>query len=251
MNAKHLLVGNWKMNLGPQQGRDLAVKLREYGTGLSRTEMWVAPPAVSIPAVAEALKGAPIRVGAQNAYWEDSGAFTGELAVPMLQEAGASFVIIGHSERRHVFGEQNDLVIQRGLRLLARGCTVIFCVGEKLEERESSRTNQVLEEQLLPVVSQMQLSQLKDLIIAYEPVWAIGTGKVATNKEIEEAHGFIDELCRGKLQGQSAPILYGGSVKPDNFAGIIQVPRVAGALVGGASIKFESFRDLAAIAEKA
>jgi len=171
--------------------------------------------------------------------------------VPMLEETGASFAITGHSERRHVFGESNDLVSRRTLGLLARGFTVIHCIGEQLEEREAGRTNDVLQEQLQPILDGMDHSRLDKLVIAYEPVWAIGTGKVATNVEIEEAHSFIASLCEKKLAGKCPPILYGGSVKPDNFAGIIRVPRVSGALVGGASIKFESFRDLIAIAEEA
>lgn len=250
MNSKKLVVGNWKMNLVPKEAKELVTQIANaYNNNLKKAEVWVTPPALDIPAVAEVLNGTTIRYGSQNAYFEDSGAFTGELSIPMLSEVGASFAIVGHSERRHIFGESNEQVAQRAVGLLKKSFTTILCVGEMLPDREAGRTNAVLETQLTPVLNNIDASLLTNLVIAYEPVWAIGTGKVATIKEIEDAHAFIDQTCRKALK-ECPPILYGGSVKPNNFAEIIAVPRVSGALVGGASLSFEPFKALIDIAEQ-
>lgn len=167
----------------------------------------------------------------------------------MLREAGCSFCLTGHSERRHILGESNDLVVKRTLGVVAAGFTVIFCIGEKLDERESGRTNQVLESQLIPVLSALNPQQTGLIVLAYEPVWAIGTGKVASIKEIQETHAFIHDFWNSRIPGTCPPILYGGSVAPDNFGEIVRVPLVGGALVGGASLVFAKFKALIDIAE--
>lgn len=249
MGNKKYVVGNWKMNLGAKEASALVSQIKSaYNGSLKNCEVWVTPPAVSIPAVASVLNGTTIRYGAQNAYFEDHGAFTGETSIPMLEELGADFAIVGHSERRHIFGESNEQVAQRALGLLKKNFTTILCIGEMLPDREAGRTNDILAEQLRPVLTAMDPASWENLIIAYEPVWAIGTGKVATTKEIEEAHAFISETCLNAIK-QCPPILYGGSVKPNNFGEIIRVPRVDGALVGGASLVFDSFKALIDIAE--
>lgn len=244
---KSFLVGNWKMHFSPAQSTDLAVQMAEIIPQDSPVEVWIAPPALSVLPCSNATKATALRIGAQNAHWEDSGACTGELSVPMLKESGASFCITGHSERRHIFGESNKLVCQRTLGILKKDFTVIHCIGETLEQRENGEMQSVLQEQVQPIFDECGHS--KNLIVAYEPVWAIGTGKVATTKEISEAHSFIQSLWNGL--GDCPPILYGGSVKPSNYAQIIAIPSVAGALVGGASLKKESFEELLSIASAA
>ncbi len=249
MNNKKYVVGNWKMNLGAKDGAALVSQIKDaYDGKLTNCEVWVTPPATTLPAVASVLQGSTIRYGAQNAYTEDSGAFTGEIATPMLDEIGASFVIIGHSERRHIFGESNELIAKRTIGLLKKNFTVILCIGEMLPDREAGKTNDVIAEQLGDILKEVTPEMLDNLILAYEPVWAIGTGKVASTKEIAETHAFIAEFCRKNLDGKCPPILYGGSVKPNNFGEIIKVPLVDGALVGGASISFEPFKALIDIA---
>ncbi|NLF25058.1 MAG: triose-phosphate isomerase [Deltaproteobacteria bacterium] len=250
MKRKRLLAGNWKMNLTGKEAAALASQIATGAANLQRTEVWVAPTFTSLAPVAQALQHSQVSWGAQNAHWEPCGAFTGETSVPMLKELGCSFSLAGHSERRHIFGETDELVAQRVFGILKGGLTVVLCVGETLKERESGQTNAVLERQLRAVLDKIEPEQVKQVIIAYEPVWAIGTGKVATTKEIEAAHACIHSFWNSKLPDTCPPILYGGSVAPDNFAEIVQVPLVGGALVGGASLTFEKFKKLIAISEE-
>lgn len=249
MRSKHLLVGNWKMNLGPRQGSSYARQLRESITALSRTDVWVAPPFASLPVVATELRGSVLSVGAQNVHWAESGAFTGETAPSFLTELGATFALTGHSERRTYFGETSDQVAQRTSGAIAAGLTVIACVGETESERNEGRMEKVLEDQLKPVLAKLTQENAQSVVIAYEPVWAIGTGRVASLDDIRGAHQFIQRVWTSFNLSGSATILYGGSVNPSNFADILALKEVHGALVGGASIKLEQWLDLVKIAE--
>lgn len=220
-----------------------------YAAGLSE---WVVPtvilaPFTAIPAVAEAcrLTGVPqqrLAYGAQNFYYEAAGAFTGEVSADQLLEHGCRYVICGHSERRHVFGESDELIGKKVRRAVETGLTPIFCIGEKLPERQSGKLTEVLTTQIEEGLSKISAQQLGKIVVAYEPVWAIGTGVVATPEQAEEAHGFVRNLLVGAF-GQSAsrvPILYGGSVTPENAGSLLSRPGIDGALVGGASLKVES-----------
>lgn len=250
MRARHLLIGNWKMNLGPKKAAPFARDLRAQLGSLSQTDVWVAPPTASLSAVANELHGSPIQVGAQNVHWAASGAFTGETAPEFLLDLGATFAIVGHSERRTYFGETSAHVAQRAQSALAAGLVAVVCIGETEAERAGKKTDQVLEDQLGPVLELVTASDCSRVVLAYEPVWAIGTGKVATLDEIVSAHRYIHQLWNQKGFTQGAAILYGGSVNPGNLAEILALPEVDGALVGGASIKLDQWLSLVAIAEK-
>jgi len=249
MTSKNLVVGNWKMNLGVSSALELAAAVSSHASSLVSTDVWIAPSYTSIPALGNSLSGSSVCLGAQNVHWEQSGAFTGEISVPMLKELGCTFAIAGHSERRHVCDESNSLVAKRAKGGLDARFNIILCLGETLEEREASITHSVLEEQLKPVLDEIDSDSAAHLTIAYEPVWAIGTGKVATTKEIEDAHKCIHEYCAARLDVSPA-ILYGGSVTPDNFEEILTLSLVSGALVGGASLNADKFNALIDISEK-
>lgn len=249
MRSKHLLAGNWKMNLGPKQAASFARQLKESIKGLSRTDIWVAPPTVSLVPVGTELDGTPMRVGAQNVHWADTGAFTGETSPLFLKDVGATFSLTGHSERRTYFGETSEQVRDRTLNALKAGLDVIVCIGETEAERSAGRTEAVVEEQLHPVLSDLSADLAQKVILAYEPVWAIGTGKVASLQDIQETHQFIQSVWSKHGLPGSACILYGGSVNPSNFAEILALPEVNGALVGGASIKLDQWLELVRIAE--
>ncbi len=242
--GKKFLVANWKMNLLTAQAEELAGKLVNSCGSLRHSEVWLAPAMLSIPAVAKSLKGSSLRLGSQNLHWEASGAFTGEISPPMLSEFGGTFAILGHSERRHVFGETDDLVFRRALGALGSGITPLLCVGETLLQREASQTESVLEGQLSKL-KELSSEQLARVVIAYEPVWAIGTGKVAELAQVEHAHKAIK-----RFMGRSeTPVLYGGSVTPENAAGILSLDSVNGCLVGGASLSYEKFCAIIAASE--
>lgn len=238
--TQRYIVGNWKAQLSPNQCEALAKEIASISPAKNQ-QVWVAPPMTGLSAAAASLKSTPIKIGAQN-VWHKSGAFTGETTIASLKEIGATFSLVGHSERRHVFGETTELCNERCLGALNENFTIIFCVGETLSERESNKTNSIIEKQLSGVLAKINNSQRNNLIIAYEPVWAIGTGKVATTSQIAEVHSFINNLTTGGI-----PILYGGSVTPDNFTEILSVPHVDGGLIGGASLKLESFSKLVSI----
>lgn len=249
MRFRHLLAGNWKMNLGPAQARAYAKQLKESVQTLSKTDVWVAPPAVSLAAVAEELKGSTLSVGAQNVHWADSGAFTGETSPLFLKDLGATFTLTGHSERRQYFGESSETTAQRTQAALKAGLEVIVCFGETENERVTGKTERVIEEQLQPVLSGLSKESCAKVVLAYEPVWAIGTGKVASLKNIQDAHQHIQKVWSSHNLPGSAVILYGGSVNPSNFAEILAIKEVHGALVGGASIKLDQWLELIKIAE--
>jgi triosephosphate isomerase len=221
-----LIAGNWKMYKGPGAAAEFCLGLREED--LEGVDVVVAPPFVSLPVAVQLLAGTEIAVAAQNVHWDEEGAYTGEISPAMLLELGVYGTIVGHSERRQYFGENDENVRKRAQGALAAGMFVIGCVGETEEERERGETESVLQRQ----VSAFEADD--NLVLAYEPVWAIGTGKTATPEIAQEAHAFIKSVL-------DVPVLYGGSVKPDNAAILLSQPDVDGALVGGASLDLESF----------
>jgi triosephosphate isomerase len=240
---KKFIAGNWKMytTLGGAKGLASAVA---KGVTDERVTVAVCPPTPWLNAIAGVLHGTPVAVGGQNCHYASEGAYTGETAPAMLREAGCKYVIIGHSERRHGLAEP-DLFLNRKVKAaIAAGLEVIFCIGELLAEREAKQMEAVLEYQLASGLVGLPETALSKLVIAYEPVWAIGTGKVATPQQAQEAHAFIRQRFATLFNPSAAAALviqYGGSVKPDNAAEILQQPDVDGALVGGASLKADSF----------
>ena len=248
MERKKVIAGNWKMNMTASEGAQLIADIRSNCDGACgcacAPEVMVFPPFTSIAAVQEAAKGTPLVVGAQNVHWAENGAFTGEISAKMLVEMGVTHVIIGHSERRQYFGETDETVNKRVKAALAAGLKVVLCVGETLEEREKGVTEAIIEKQVRWDLYGVTMDQLDNVILAYEPVWAIGTGKTATNEQAQEVHAFIRALigkafcpvCAGKLR-----ILYGGSMKPANAAGLLAQPDIDGGLIGGAALKAADF----------
>jgi triosephosphate isomerase (TIM) len=243
-----LVVGNWKMHGGIAQARELALAVRD---GLKRprgVEVVVCPPFTALPAVAEALAGSPIGWGAQNAHWEDQGAFTGEISPVMLTELGCRLVILGHSERRHLFRETDEEINRKVAAALRHGLAPLLCVGETAEERRQGLTFTVVEGQLRAGWAGLGPDLLARCLLAYEPVWAIGTGVNATPAQAGEVHGYLRGLVSelaSKDVAQSFRILYGGSVKADNAAALTQEPDIDGALVGGASLQAAGFITIA------
>ncbi len=239
---RQLIAGNWKMNTDAAGAVELAGAIAAGAGQCEAADVLVCPPSVWLSKVAEAVSGSRVAVGAQNVWYEPSGAYTGELSVDMLKEAGCSFVILGHSERRHVIGETDDLINKKVQASLAGGLTAVLCVGELLEEREAGRTEEVLTAQMSGGLA--GVGDLSNVVIAYEPVWAIGTGKTATPEQAEAAHAHVRKWIESNYTAESAAgirILYGGSVKPDNAATLLGQENVDGALVGGASLKSDSF----------
>ncbi len=240
-----LIAGNWKMHKTLAEARELTAAVRaalEAMPGAEGVEVLMCPPVQLLFPMAKALAGSPIRLGAQNAHYESHGAFTGEVSVPMLKETGCTHVIIGHSERRHLFHEDNPLLAKKVRAVVHAGLTVIYCIGETLEERDRSQTNAVLQRQIAEVLGPDVPPDR--LVIAYEPVWAIGTGKTATPQQAQDAHAFI----RTRLAAVYGPptadpirILYGGSVKPGNAAELLAQSDLDGALVGGACLAVADF----------
>jgi triosephosphate isomerase len=243
MSRKLLIAGNWKLHLTVEESLALA---REVAQGALEAEVdvLVCPTFLAIYPVARALEGSPVMVGAQNLYWEESGAYTGEVSGPLLKAAGASHVIVGHSERRQYFGETEATVNRRLRAALGAGLTPILCIGETLQQRESGQTEGVLESQLAGALAGLNAEEAGRLIIAYEPVWAIGTGRTASPQQADQAHAFIRDWLAAhydKGLANSCRILYGGSVKPANAAGLLGQDHIDGALVGGASLKAADF----------
>jgi len=239
------MAGNWKMYKTPSETRAFFEKFLPLVAGVNERDIVICPPYVNLPAAVEAVGGSPVEIGGQNVFWEiKDGAFTGEISGRMLKEAGVKWVIIGHSERRQYFGETDDTVFKRTLAALEVGLKPIVCVGELLRERESGETNWVLERQFTHGVSKLTSEQFAQIVIAYEPVWAIGTGKTATPEIAAEAHAFIRGLVQTKYATSDVRILYGGSVKPDNIKGLMAQPEIDGVLVGGASLDHNSFASI-------
>jgi triosephosphate isomerase (TIM) len=223
-----LVAGNWKLYMTATETGDFCRELRNELAGLQGIDIAVCPPFTGLAAAVQALADTEIAVAAQNVHWEREGAYTGEISVPMLVDLGVYGAIVGHSERRQYFGETDETVGRRAVAALEAGLWVIACIGETEEERERGETEDVLRRQLVALESH------DDLVIAYEPVWAIGTGKTATPEQAQEAHAFIKALL-------DVPVLYGGSVKPENAADLFAQADVDGALVGGASLEVDSF----------
>jgi triosephosphate isomerase len=228
-----------------KDARDLATGLRkELGDNAGGPEVLVCPPFLALDAVRQILEGSPIRLGAQDIHWEAKGAFTGEVSPAMLKEVGVSAVILGHSERRHVMGETNEMVNKKLKTCLAAGLLPILCVGELLEERNMGVTREVVERQITKGLEGLTPEDVARTVVAYEPVWAIGTGKTATPRQAEEVHHYVRKLITqkaGEPVGQGIRILYGGSVSPDNVKELMAEEDIDGALVGGASLKVDSF----------
>jgi triosephosphate isomerase len=232
------------MNGLVRDARDLAAGLaRELGKD-GNPEVLVCPPFLALAAVREALDGAPIRLGAQDLHWEAKGAYTGEVSPPMLKDVGCTHVLIGHSERRHIMGETNEMVNRKLKSALAAGLTPIVCVGELLEERNMGVTREVIERQITKGFDGLSPDDWSRLVVAYEPVWAIGTGKTATPRQASEVHHYVRKLAGQKASpavAENLRILYGGSVTPENVKELMAEEDIDGALVGGASLKVESF----------
>jgi triosephosphate isomerase len=241
---KKLLAANWKMYKTPNQTRDFFRDFLPMVNGHDRDEICVCPPFVDLPAAIEAAQGSNVAIGGQNLHWEKEGAFTGEISCAMLQAVGCTHVIIGHSERRQYFGETDDIVNAKLKAALEAGLTPIVCVGEVLEEREAGLTDDVLRRQCTRALYKISGKKAGKLVIAYEPVWAIGTGKTATPAIASEAHLLIrGEVAKalGEELANTMRILYGGSVKPENAKALMSEPEIDGALVGGASLDPKSF----------
>ena len=243
MRTKYI-VANWKMNKTPSEAVALATALKQKLATYSDADVAVCPPFIDLPGVIEVLSDTPIDVGAQNLYLHDSGAFTGEIAGPMIKAAGCSLAIVGHSERRSHFAETDELIHDKLICALDYGLRPILCVGETLQEREHEQTKHVIESQVQVALSGLSQERLGDLTIAYEPVWAIGTGRNATPEQVVEVHAFIRDLVRdllGKQIAERLRIQYGGSVNPQNCDGLLARPEIDGALVGGASLDADKF----------
>ena len=246
-NRTPLIAGNWKMHKTGSQAADAAGQLKRLIETASGVEVMIAPPFTALYQVAQSLKGGTIALGAQNLHWEKQGAFTGEISASMLVDAGCRFVIIGHSERRQLFGETDASVNRKIKAALGAGLIPVFCIGETDDQREAGETFSVLDKQIRDGLKDFVFDDLAGLVVAYEPVWAIGTGKTASREQAQEAHQFIRSLL-DKLFGtplaSAVRILYGGSVKPDNVSALMEMPDVDGALVGGASLDPETFSKL-------
>lgn len=247
MERRPVIAGNWKMNTTPSEGGWLAEELTKLLPHTDGVDVIIAPPYTHLFPVNEIIKDGPIRLAAQNMYFENSGAFTGEISAQMLKDIGCEYVIIGHSERRQFFSETDESVNAKTRAALNCGIKPIVCVGESLEERESGKALDVILKQLEGGLKGLPKELSMDIIVAYEPVWAIGTGKTATDEQAEEVHSFIRKTLE-KMLGQELAsairILYGGSVKPDNIDGLMAQPNIDGALVGGASLKAETFKNI-------
>jgi triosephosphate isomerase len=244
MKRRPLIAGNWKMHLSVEEAVRLASSLAEGCRDLTDRDVMLAPAYTSLAAVAETVRGTPVQVAGQNVCWEKQGAFTGEISPVMLRDAGATMVILGHSERRHIFGEDDELVNRRLQGAFSFGLIPILCVGETLEEREQGAAFDVLERQVSKGLRNVAGADAARVVIAYEPVWAIGTGKTAGNDQAQEAHKFIRGILAAMYEKKLADqtrILYGGSVKPENIDSLMAEPDIDGALVGGAALQSESF----------
>lgn len=240
-----VIAGNWKMNNDLNESKDLISRLLGGLKNLNSTcDVVICPPFTSLSEASSMIKGSKIKLGAQNIHEEENGAFTGEVSAKMLLSAGCEYVIIGHSERRSIYKESDELINKKIKQAIKNNLKTIFCVGELLEEREKNITEQVIKSQILKGLQDFSLDDLKDLIIAYEPVWAIGTGKTATPQQAEEVHLFIRKLLTNNYSSEFAEnlrILYGGSVKPDNSKDLLSQKNIDGALVGGACLNADSF----------
>ncbi len=241
------MAGNWKMYKTAAETAAFFDKFKPLVEKSDHCDIVICPTFPNLPAAVEAAKGSAIEIGGQNLFWEKEGAYTGEVSGPMLVAVGARWVIIGHSERRHYFAETDQTVLKRTVAALAAGLHPIVCVGERIEQREAGKTEEVLHDQFTGGISALAPEQFAKIVIAYEPVWAIGTGKTATPEIAADAHRFLRGLAEKQCGADAAGrlrILYGGSVKPDNIKGLMAQADIDGALVGGASLDPTSFASI-------
>jgi len=238
-----LVAGNWKMNGNREESAALLEGIVAGMGNVQKAEVAVCPPAILIPLAAEKLSGSDAKFGGQNMDYHTSGAYTGEISGAMLKDAGCTYVIVGHSERRSYYGEDDDLVARKFEAAQERSLIPILCVGESLEERENDQTEEVVARQLDAVLESLDINAFKNAVIAYEPVWAIGTGKTATKEQAQDVHKFIRDKLAELDAGIAADcrILYGGSMKPENAKELIAQPDIDGGLIGGAALKAEDF----------
>ncbi|MGA2301987.1 MAG: triose-phosphate isomerase [Candidatus Acidiferrum sp.] len=244
---RRVIAGNWKMYKNQEETRAFFAAFLPLVAGVKDCDIVVAPPFTNIPAAVEATKGTQIGISAQDVYWEKEGAYTGQVSTGMLVEAGCRYAIIGHSERRQFFGETNETVFKKTKAALAAGLTPIVCIGEMLADREAGRTEQVCQSQFQGSVGALTPEEFSRILVAYEPVWAIGTGRTATPEIAGAVHKFVRQCAAEKFTASHASalrILYGGSVKPDNIQGLMAQEELDGALVGGASLDPKSFASL-------
>ncbi len=248
-----LVAGNWKMNKTNVEAKELASTVKEKLADIMGVKIVLCPPFTALSTIHSALKGTNLLLGAQNLHWEKEGAYTGEVSAKMLVSSGCKYVIVGHSERRSYFGESDGII---GLKLkaaLSEGLFPILCVGEILQERERNETEKVLEKQLHGCLNGLSSEQMESITVAYEPVWAIGTGKNATPEQAQQAQAFIREFLTkkfGEELAQQINIIYGGSVTPENSKGLLVMPEIDGALVGGASLNPDSFEKIVKTAQE-
>lgn len=239
-----LIAGNWKMHKTVEQATDTARRLVAATAGIIHTQVMIAPPFTALSAVSAILSDSDIFMGAQNMFWASEGAFTGEISASMLADVGCRQVIVGHSERRHVFGETDDLIAKKVKAAIDADLIPVLCVGETESERETKKTFSILDKQVGSGLKGLILETGREPIIAYEPVWAIGTGKTAQPEQVDEVHSYLRDLITrefGEVLAGAIRILYGGSVKPENISALMALPDVDGALVGGASLDPEIF----------
>jgi triosephosphate isomerase (TIM) len=247
MAHKKFIAGNWKMYKTVSEALDFAKDAKARMAGVSNVQIAIGAPYIALHDLAGAFQGSPIELAAQNCHWEKEGAFTGEISVGMLKDLGVQHVIIAHSERRQFFGETNATANKKVKAALAGGLGVILCVGEMLADREAGKTFDVVKDHTLGSLEGLSADDMKDVVIAYEPVWAIGTGKTASPAQAQEVHAFIRKTLAERFSpavAEATRIQYGGSVKPDNVKELMSQPDIDGALVGGASLKPDSFEAL-------
>jgi triosephosphate isomerase (TIM) len=248
---KKVIAGNWKMNNDLAQSQNLVSNILNGLQSKPNCEVIICPPYTSLSEISSLVKNTSVKLGAQNMYSEDSGAFTGEVSASMLKSVGCEYVILGHSERRNIFGESDEMINKKVLKALESGLKPIFCVGELLEQREAGTTKDVVKRQVESGLKNVDSSKINEIIIAYEPVWAIGTGKTATSAQAQEVHEFIRSLIKNLFSSEVAEkiiIQYGGSVKPENSGELLSQKDIDGALIGGACLKADSFLSIIASA---
>jgi triosephosphate isomerase len=248
MARRVIISGNWKMYKTTSEARELVEGLIEGFSSVEGREMLIFPPAIHTKEIVAMTKDTGINVGVQNMYYKEEGAFTGEISPKMVKDSGAEYILIGHSERRHVFNENDELINQKVKAAYEYGIKPVLCIGELLEEYEAGKSKEVCKQQLVNDLKDISESQMNDMVIAYEPVWAIGTGKVATPEIAESIHKSIREVLTELYNeeiAQNVPVLYGGSVKPDNASGLLSQENIDGVLVGGACLKADSFVSIA------
>lgn len=254
MSRKYLIAGNWKMNKTASEASDLVQEINSFVGEQTAVQVCICPAYTALPTSSELVEQSEVFLGAQDMSAEASGAFTGEISAEMLRDLYVSFVILGHSERRQYFNETNEVINRKILRAVENNLKPIYCIGETLEEREAGKTLEVVRSQVREGLTNYPATAVKNLVLAYEPVWAIGTGKTATDEMAQEVHADIRKVLKemfGGSAGDSVRILYGGSMKPENAEGLLAQPDVDGGLIGGASLTARAFCGIVEAAQKA